>query len=100
MPKISQVYEQVKWLIEHGRADEPAHLVLPGVENRRRIKKPPKRFSLGADEDFVRRLLIQKERYLTLIPKHIALEIMCKLWEAPTTEQLEAWAQGGDDDKA
>src|SRR5215469_14466050 len=88
MPRISEILEQCKWLVEHGRADEPGHLVLPGVENRRRIKKPGKRFALGADEDIVKRLLIQKERYLSAMPKAMALELMCSLWEAPTREQL------------
>jgi hypothetical protein len=95
MPTVKEVLDKCQWLVNHGRADEKAFLALPGVENRRKMKKPPKRFTLGADEPFVVRLLAQKERYFAKYNKTVALEIWCSLLEAPTEEQLDGWASGG-----
>ena len=91
MPTVDEVYDKVLWLKQHGRGHEKAFLALPGVENRRKMKKGSKRFTLGADDAFVLRLLAQKERYFAMLNKTVALEIMCSLWEAPTAEQLEGW---------
>jgi hypothetical protein len=99
MPTVEEVAEQIKFLMEHGRGQEKAVLVLPGLANRRKMKSRPKRFSIGGDEAFILRLLAQKERYMSTLNKTIALEILCSLWEAPTQEQLERWQKGGQDDQ-
>lgn len=98
MPTVDEVWEQIKFLREHGRGDEKALLVLPGLANRRKMKSRPKRFSIGGDEAFILRLLAQKERYMATLNKTVALEIWCSLLEAPTQEQLERWASGRQDE--
>ena len=94
MPTVDQIYEQIVFLRSKGRGEEKAVLVLPGLANRRKMKAQPKRFSISGEEAFVIRLLAQKERYMSMLNKTVALELLCSLWEAPTQEQLERWQAG------
>jgi len=95
MPTVDEIYEQIVFLRSHGRGEEKAVLVLPGLQNRRKMKARPKVFRLAGDEAFIIRLLAQKERFMSILNKTVAMELLCSLWEAPTTEQLEQWAAGG-----
>lgn len=77
MPTVREVAEQVKFLLEHGRAEEKAVLVLPRVQNRRKQKNPQKRFVKMMDDGHAARLYGVWDRWLEACPnKTVMLELM------------------------
>ena len=51
MPTVTDCLEQAKFLIEHGRGEEAAKLVLPRLEAKRRIANKEKRTRVQFDCD-------------------------------------------------
>ena len=85
----------MKFLLEHHRGEEKAILVLPRVENRRKQKNPQKRFAKAMDDTHAARLYAQWDRYIEAAGnKTVALELICSVLEAPSTESITEAAKG------
>lgn len=94
MPTVREVAEQVKFLMEHGRSEEKAVLVLPRVENRRRQKNPQKRFVWMCDDSHAARLYAVRDRYMELLEsKTVAIEVLLSILENFKDEQLRDIAE-------
>jgi hypothetical protein len=65
MPNVFECLDQAKWLIEHGRGDEAAKLVLPRLEAQRRRANREKRtrVQFDCDEQTYSRFHEQLQRY-------------------------------------
>lgn len=83
MPDVQAAYEHAKWLIDHGRGQEPAKLVLPRIEaQRRRVNKEQRtRVQFDCDPQTYADFHAQLSRYTEACKNHrpIALAIMIRL---------------------
>jgi len=90
MPTVREVAEQVKFLLEHGRAEEKAVLVLPRVANRRKQKNPQKRFAKAMDDGHASRFYAVWDKWLEAAGnKTVAIELILSTLEGISTEQIE-----------
>lgn len=100
MPSVKEVAEQIKWLLEHGRAEEKAVLVLPRVQNRRKQKNPQKKFTKAMDDGHASRWYAVWDKWLEAAGnKTVAIELMLHTLEGISVEQIEAAAKDEQDSK-
>jgi hypothetical protein len=98
MPTVREVAEQVKFLLEHGRAEEKAVLVLPRVQNRRKQKNPQKKFTKAMDDGHASRWYAVWDKWLEAAGnKTVAIELMLHTLEGISNEQIEAAAKDEQD---
>jgi len=66
MPSVKDVLEHCRWLVERGRADEKAVLVLPRIESqkRRENKEQRKRIVMVVDPEFFSEWNVWHEAYM------------------------------------
>jgi len=66
MPSVKDVLEHCRWLIEKGRADEKAVLLLPRIESqkRRENKEQRKRIVMVVDPEFFAEWATWHEAYM------------------------------------
>lgn len=96
MPTVREVAEQIKFLMEHGRSEEKAVLVLPRLENRRKQKNPQKRFVWMCDDSHAARFYAVKDRYMEALGnKTVTLEVLLSILEHVEDERLRAIAESG-----
>lgn len=89
MATLREERARLQFLEEHGRGDEKVHVVFIEEEARGRIKneqkgiiKPKTRFVMETDDPMMySRFNAQKDRWLRLANKSVALDVMCSLWE-------------------
>jgi hypothetical protein len=99
MPTVKEVAEQVKFLMQHGRAEEKAVLVLPRVANRRKQKNPQKHFRKAMDDGHASRFYAVWDKWLEAAGnKTVAIEIMLHTLEGISDEQIRAAANEQADD--
>lgn len=99
MATISEERARLQWLESKGRGQEKAHVILIEEEIRKRKEnagpKPKTRFILETDDPMMySRFIAAKDRWLRFVNKSIAVDLMCRLWERPTDEQLQAIGRG------
>jgi hypothetical protein len=98
MGTVREVAEQVKFLMEHGRSEEKAVLVLPRLENRRKQKNPQKRFVWMCDDSHAARFYAIRDRYVEALQnKTVAIEVLLRILEHVDDERLKAIAEAGDE---
>ena len=89
MATLREERARLQFLEEHGRGDEKVHVVFIEEEARERIKngqkgivKPKTKFVFETDDPAMySRFNAQKDRWLRLANKSVALDVMCTLWE-------------------
>lgn len=100
MPTVREVAEQVRFLLEHGRAEEKAVLVLPRVQNRRKQRNPQKKFTKAMDDGHASRLYAVWDKWLEAAGnKTVAIELMLHTLEGISVEQIEAAAKDEQDER-
>ena len=98
MPTVREVAEQVKFLLEHGRAEEKAVLVLPRLANRRRQKNPQKRFVAMMEDGHASRMYAVWDKWLEAAGnKTVAVELVLHTLEGISDEQIKAAAKDGEE---
>src|SRR3990172_940890 len=98
MPTLKEVEGQVNALIRQGRGDEKAHLVLPAVEARERVKNPKGRtrfiFETDSAECYAQ-LNAEKNRYIENVGnKSVAVTLFIMALQKYTDEELRLAAEG------
>ena len=92
MPSLEEVFEKVKFLMSKGDSSRKCHFGLIDVEAKERAENPKgkTRFSFETDDaEMYKRLNIQKNRWMALIPnKSVAIDMMCRMWEEPSDEVI------------
>lgn len=105
MPDVEAALEHCKWLIAHGRAKEPAKLVLPKIEaQRRRVNKEKRtRVQFDTDPQFYADWHADRTRYVEACRGHVPIadairlrvtqqvpsELIAKMYEAELAEDAE-----------
>jgi hypothetical protein len=83
MPTVLDALEHAKWLVEHGRGQEPCVLVLPRIEAQKRKANNEKktRIAFDADEQTYSDFHAERQRYIEACGNHplIAYAIMIRL---------------------
>jgi hypothetical protein len=93
---VKDVAEQIKFLLDHGRSEEKAVLLLPRLENRRKQKNPQKRFVWMCDDTHAARLYAVKDRYMEALGnKTVTLEVVLGILEHVDDARLRAIAEAG-----
>lgn len=106
MASLREERARLQFLEEHGRGDEKVHVVFIEEEARERIKNPKAktRFQMETDDPkMYERFNAQKDRWLRLANKSVALDVMCLLWERPSDDMItnlgkEKADEQGDED--
>jgi len=84
MPSARLAYEKLKWMVEHGRAEEVVHIVLVEQEQKERIKnkKRKQNFVLcTGDPDLCSEFEAEKDRIFRRVRnKTLMLELMVRAW--------------------
>jgi hypothetical protein len=96
MPSVRDAYEHAKWLIDKGRADEPAVLYLPRAEAQRRKENKEKscRVVFVCTPETKSEFETQRDRYITIcINKEIAFTVMCEVLATPSDEAIRERAE-------
>jgi hypothetical protein len=96
MPDVVECLKQCQWLVAHGRASEPAKLVLPRIEAKRRIENKEKhhRVQFDCDETTYSAFHAQLKRYRELVTNvTIAQQIMVELLAQVSDESIRALAE-------
>ena len=105
MATIEQEYARLGFLIDQGRGQEKAHLILIEEEARERIENKPDeqgkqktQFRMETDSpDMYSRLNAQKDRWLRLIPnKSVCVDLLCRMWEEPSDAAIQAFGNDGE----
>ena len=85
MPSARLAYEKLKWMVEHGRAEEVVHIVLVEQEQKERIanKKRKQNFVLcTGDPDLCAKFEREKDRvYRKVRNKSLMLTLLERAWE-------------------
>lgn len=86
MATVKEEAARLKWLTDHGRGEEKAHVVLIEDEARKRKENPgphPKtRFVMETDDpQMYSRFNELKDRWLAVANKSVALSVMADLWD-------------------
>ena len=94
MATVGQGYEKLKYMMEHGRAEEKIHIVFVEQEQAERIKneKRKTRFVMNCDDpDLCSRLEAQKDRIFRKVKnKAVMLTLMERAWaEALSDAELD-----------
>jgi hypothetical protein len=98
MPTVKDVLEHAKWLIEKGRADEPAKLILPKIEaqRRRENKEQRTRVQFDCDVQLYSDFHIQLQRYRELCGNvAVAHGVMVAVLRAVSDEAIRGIAESG-----
>ena len=96
MPDVKEVLSQCKWLIEKGRGGEPAKLLLPRIEAKRRIANKEKRHRVTFECDEVTYSLFheQLKRYREQAGNvTVAHSLMVKVLAGIRDELIQEWSQ-------
>lgn len=105
MPDVQAAYEHAKWLIDHGRGQEPAKLVLPRIEaQRRRVNKERRtRVQFDCDPQMYADWHAERTRWIDACRGHVPIaqalqlrfiqqaptSLIVKLYEAELAEDAE-----------
>jgi predicted N-formylglutamate amidohydrolase len=98
MPTVNDCLAQAKFLIEHGRGEEPATLIMPRVEAQRRRANREKRtrVQFDATEETYRRFHEQLQRYRELaVNVTIAHDLMVDILAAVPDETIHKLIEAG-----
>lgn len=69
----------------------------PKIEMEHKKKNPQRRFVLTGDDEIMARFYAQRDRYISiLVNKGMALDILARMWEGVSDEQLQAWSEHGE----
>jgi len=97
METVKDALVHAKWLIEHGRGEEPCKLFLPKLEAQRRKenKEGYRRFVIQVDEELYKQFHEMKDRYITLCFNNpsLAWPILLQILAAVKDETIVAMAQ-------
>jgi hypothetical protein len=102
MATLREERARLQFLEERGHGDEKVHVIFVEEEAKKRIEnkpegdKPPKtQFRMETDDPAMySRFNAQKDRWFRLLNKSVACDLMCRLWERPSDQQLQQIAQG------
>lgn len=97
MATITEEWQRLKFLAEHGRGDEKCHIVFIEQEAKERIAntKAKTKFVLETDSpDAYSRFNELKDRWFAAINKSVAISLWLKLLDRPTE-----WIKEMADDK-
>jgi hypothetical protein len=97
MATITEERARLQWLESKGRGQEKCHVALIEEEAKERVANPKKRtrFIMECDdpETYIR-FNAEKDRWLRLANKSVALDAMCRLWEECTDEAIKQFCEG------
>ncbi len=101
MATIDQEIERLQLLSGKGRGQEKCHVILIEEEARERIKndgpKPKTRFVMETDDPAMySRFNAQKDRWLRVANKSVAIDMMCRLWEEVSDEAIRQVCSGDE----
>ena len=96
METVKDAMAHAKWLIEHGRGDEPCKLFLPKIEAQRRKenKEGYRRFVIQVDETLYKQFHEMKDRYITLCFNNpsLAYPVMLQILAAVSDDVIQGMA--------
>lgn len=96
MATIAEERARLQFLEEKGCGQEKCHVVLVEREARERIKndgpKPKTQFRFETDDpEMYSRFNAQKDRWLRIGNKSVAIDMMCRLWEEVSDDSIREW---------
>jgi len=92
---LRELLADIKWLIDKGRADEPAVLYMPKIEaaRRRANKEKSHRVVFVCTPETKSEFETQRDRYISLaVNKEIGFTIMCQILAAVSDDVIQGMA--------